>query len=61
MDIAATEAKDETLLHRAVKSGQTGIISVLVDLGADVMARDEVGNTALHVAAQCSQATELSK
>lgn len=54
MDPGLLSAKDSagsTPLHEAVKNGHFGSTKLLMELGADVRAVDNVGQTVLHVAA----------
>ena len=47
----AISAKD-TDLHRAAKNGHAETVSLLLDNGADINAKNRDGQTALHVAAK---------
>ena len=46
------QPSDHTLLHEAVLANDQGMSNLLVTYGADVLAKDELGRTPLHVAAQ---------
>ncbi len=46
------QSSDHTLLHEAVLANDQGMSNLLVIYGADVLAKDELGRTPLHVAAQ---------
>lgn len=51
-DVLNEEGKNALLV--ASESGQPQVISVLADSGADLLARDALGNTALHLAARAN-------
>ena len=51
VDFKATQSKGATLLHLAVDKGNEALVKKVIDLGVDVNAQDEDGNTALHKAA----------
>jgi len=48
----ALPGDNSTLLHEAVKSQQTEIIKILVQLGASTLSQDTFGRTPLHVAVE---------
>ena len=52
-DLIGHDEADVTLLHLAAKLGQVEVVETLLEMGADVEARnyEDVGDTALHVAA----------
>lgn len=51
-----------TPLHSAVKSGNLGLVELLIKHGADVEARDAMHNTPLHTSCSCGDASiEISK
>jgi uncharacterized protein len=51
VDFKATQNKGATLLHLAVDKGNVALVKKAIDLGVNVNAQDEDGNTALHKAA----------
>ncbi|MDU8943489.1 ankyrin repeat domain-containing protein [Ovoidimarina sediminis] len=48
-----------TALHFAAKRDSPELIKMLLDAGADVSLRDDLGNTALHVAAKYSRSVDV--
>lgn len=55
LDFKATQQHGTTLLHLAVEKNDAALIKKLVDLGININAQDEDGNTALHKAALTSK------
>jgi len=51
VDFKATQNKGATLLHAAVDKGNETLVNKAIELGVNVNAQDEDGNTALHKAA----------
>ncbi|KAK7074366.1 hypothetical protein SK128_009451 [Halocaridina rubra] len=47
----ASNYNDGTLLHTAARTGHSGIMKLLVDAGADINAKNQDGNTPLHLSA----------
>ncbi|KAL2047093.1 hypothetical protein N7G274_001112 [Stereocaulon virgatum] len=55
-DVSFTDEKGQILLHWAVESASTQMVTWPLDKGAVIPARDSGGGTALHVAAEiCDQ------
>ncbi|PWU15651.1 MAG: hypothetical protein C5B50_15085 [Verrucomicrobia bacterium] len=53
------EAKRETVLHDATRSGKAHVLRTLIELGADVNARDDLGRTPLMVLAASVEGIEF--
>ncbi|WP_291121131.1 ankyrin repeat domain-containing protein [Empedobacter sp. UBA7248] len=51
VDFKATQSKGATLLHIAVDKGNVNLVKKAIELGVNINAQDEDGNTALHKAA----------
>ncbi len=47
-----TKNKGEKLIHMACKKGYTDIVEILLDKGADVIAKDQYGNTPIELASR---------
>ncbi|KAG7201780.1 hypothetical protein KM043_004500 [Ampulex compressa] len=49
--VNAVDASGASPLHEAIKSGNLEVVNEIIRLGADVRAKDNVGQTILHIAA----------
>jgi len=58
-NVGARDRDGRTPLHRAAECGNTGVIEVLIEAGADVACIDREGNTALHRAAAAGNVDTL--
>jgi hypothetical protein len=54
-----SEFKDGTLLHSAANGGSAEVVRWLLERGADVRARNRMGRTALHVAAERNRSARV--
>lgn len=61
VNFKATQHKGATLLHLAVDKGDVEIVKKAIELGVDINAQDEDGNTALHKAALIAKDDQVLK
>jgi hypothetical protein len=63
VDVNARSARGRTALHYAARSGRLAVVERLIEVGADVSAKDDDGNSVLHVLQRLypSRALEVSK
>lgn len=61
VDFKATQSKGATLLHLAVDKGNVALVKKAIELGVNVNAQDEDGNSALHKAALVAKDNKILK
>lgn len=61
VDFKAAQSKGATLLHLAVDKGNVMLVKQVIELGTNVNAKDEDGNTALHKAALVAKDDSILK
>ena len=52
IDIIGNTENNYTPLHEAAKHGQVSTTTLLIDKGANLKAKDDIGDTPVHLAAQ---------
>ncbi|WP_418502302.1 ankyrin repeat domain-containing protein [Flagellimonas sp.] len=61
LDFTKPQGDKRNIWHMAVQKNDLGLLAVLGDLGADINARDEQGNTPLHYAAMETDTADILK